>query len=234
MLGKNCCAQSSPDMSVQARWPHVPASPLQSVPLSMPLQQQADGVLPSKFGHASVDQSLAANRFSESQTSTTSDKNLNYPVATDATVTQLPDELGLVDPSSSNGTGVSAHSVVVMRSSSVNVNAETSKTEMAQNGSCSGSGQGTSNIKTQTSQHKSDISGQQYGHSSGYNYQRGGGASQKNSSGGEWNHRRSGFQGRNQPLGAEKNFHSSKMKQIYVAKQTPSGTSTGPAKGQGL
>ncbi|XP_024932079.2 uncharacterized protein LOC107424795 isoform X1 [Ziziphus jujuba] len=223
--------QSSPDMPVQARWPHVPASPLQSVPLSMPLQQQADGALPSKFGHASVDQSLAANRFPESQTSTISDKNRNYPVATDATVTQLPDELGLVDPSSSTGTGVSAQSVVA-RSSAVNVNADTSKTEMAQNGSSNGSGQ--SNIKTQFSQHKNNMSGQQYGHSSGYNYQRGGGASQKISSGGEWSHRRSGFQGRNQSLGAEKSFQSSKMKQIYVAKQTSSGTSTGPAKGQGL
>lgn len=214
-------------MSVQARWPHVPPSTLQSVPLSMPLQQQADGVLPPKFGHAStVDQSLTANRFSESRTSTPSDKNRNYPVATDATVTQLPDELGLVDPSSSTGTGVSAH-VVMPRSSSVNISADASKTDDAQNGSSNGSGQGTASNKFQPSQHKNNISAQQYGHSSGYNYQRGGGASQKNSMGAEWNHhRRSGFQGRNQSLGAEKSFHSSKMKQIYVAKQSSSGTST--------
>ncbi|XP_015168896.1 uncharacterized protein [Solanum tuberosum] len=55
--------QSSPEMPVQARWSHVPASPLHSVPISHPLQQQAEGVLPPKFGHGhSVDKSLNTNR----------------------------------------------------------------------------------------------------------------------------------------------------------------------------
>lgn len=211
-------------MSVQARWPHVPVTSLQSVPLSVPLQQQAD----SKLSRASpVDQSLTGNRFPESRNSTSSDKNRNYPVTTDATVTQLPDELGLVDPSSSTSNGVSAHNVV-SKSSSVSMNSDAGKSDVAQNGSSNVSGQSTSsNIKTQPSQHKSNNSGQQYGHSSGYSYHRGGGASQRNSSvGGEWTHRRTGFHGRNQSLGAEKGFHSSKTKQIYVAKQTSTGSST--------
>ncbi|XP_062102039.1 uncharacterized protein LOC133810364 [Humulus lupulus] len=215
--------QSSPDMSVQARWPHVPASSLQSVPLSMPLQQQAVAVLPSKL--IPVDQSLTGNRFPESRNTSSSDRNRNYPVTTDATVSQLPDELGLVNPSSTTGKGVSAHNVV-SKSSSVSMNSDTSKSDVAQNVSSSGSGQNTSsNVKSQPSQHKSNISGQQYGHSSGYNYHRGGGPSQRSSSAGEWTHRRPSFHGRNQSVGGEKSFHSSKMKQIYVAKQTS--TSTG-------
>ncbi|KAM6564342.1 hypothetical protein CsatB_024340 [Cannabis sativa] len=219
--------QSSADMSVQARWPHVPASSLQSVPLSMPLQQQTDTALPSKLTHASpVDQSLSGNRFPESRNTMSSDKNRNCPMATDASVTRLPDELGLVDPSSTTGKVVSAHNVA-SKGSSVSMNSDTSKPDVSQNVSSSGSGQNTtSNVKAQPAQHKSNISGQQYGHSSGYNYHRGGGVSQRNSSTGEWTHRRQGFHGRNQSVGGEKSFHSSKMKQIYVAKQTSTGSST--------
>ncbi|XP_024022745.1 uncharacterized protein LOC21386270 [Morus notabilis] len=220
--------QSSPDMSVQARWPHVPASSLQSVPMSMPLQQAADGVLPSKLSHpSSVDQSLNTNRFPGSRNSTPSDKNRSYPVTTDATVTQLPDELGLVDPSSSTSNGISTQNVVP-KSSSVSTSLDTGKSDVvAQNAISNVSGQNaSSNLKTQPSQHKNHISSHQYGHSSGYSYHRGGGASQRNNSAGEWTHRRMGFQGRNQSLGGEKGYHSSKMKQIYVAKQTSTGSST--------
>lgn len=214
-------------MSVQARWPHVPASSLQSVPLSMPLQQAADGVLPSKLSHPSpVDQSITASRFPDSRNSTPSDKNRSYPVTTDTTVTQLPDELGLVDPSSSTRNGVSAHDVIP-KSSSVSLSSDAGKSDVAQNVSSSVSGHNnSSNVKTQPLQHKNNISSQQYGHSSGYGYHRGGGASQRNNSAGEWTHRRMGFQGRNQSIGGEKGFHSSKPKQIYVAKQTSTGSAT--------
>ncbi|KAI7992716.1 V-type proton ATPase subunit a2 [Camellia lanceoleosa] len=41
--------QSAPDMSVQGRWSHVPASALHSIPLSLLLQQQEPGVLPSQW-----------------------------------------------------------------------------------------------------------------------------------------------------------------------------------------
>lgn len=211
--------QSSPDMPMQARWSHVPASPLHSVPLSLPLQQQADAALPSQFNQVpTIDHSLTASRFPESRTSTPSDGAHSFPVATDATVTQLPDELGLVDPSTSTCGGASTPSIATKSTI-----ADTVKTDAVKNGSSSQTA--SSGLKSQSSQQK-NLSGQQYNHSTGYNYQRGV-VSQKNGSGGEWSHRRMGFQGRNQTMGVDKNFPSSKMKQIYVAKQPTSGTSTG-------
>lgn len=214
-------SQSSPDLSVQARWQHVPASPLQSVPQSMPMQKLAEGALTSQFSHGpAVNQSLTANRFPDSRSSMPSDSSRNFPVPTDATVTQFPDELGLVDPGSSSGTGAQPQAVVTS-SSSVSTVADVGKTDLQARSSKISSGHGTNSVfKTQSSQHK------QYGHSSGYSYQRGGGVSQKNSSGAEWTHRRMGLQGRNQSLGAEKSFPPAKIKQVYVAKQTTSGTST--------
>lgn len=213
-------------MSVQARWSHVPAPPLQSVPMSMPLQRPTDGVLPSQFNHGtSADQSSASNRFPESRNSTPSDSSRNFQAATDATVTQLPEELGLVHASSSTCAGASTQSSAV-KTLSVSTAADAGKIETVQNGSSVGQNT-SSTFKPQPSQQK-NTSSQQYNNLSGYNYQRGSGVSQKNSSGGEWSHRRMGFHGRNQSFGAEKGFSPSKMKQIYVAKQTPSGTSTAP------
>ncbi|GLU20011.1 hypothetical protein SLE2022_362290 [Rubroshorea leprosula] len=216
--------QSSPVMSVPARWSHVPASPLQS----MPLQQHAEGAIPSQFNQGpSVDQSLTSNKFLEPQSSTPSDGSLKFPLAAAATVSQLPDELGLVEPSSSIFVGASTQSIAAKSSSLSEVSdTSTSKKTDVQNGNGSNSsGQHTSSaFKTNSSQQKNVSS--QYGNSSGYNHQRGGGVSQKNNSG-EWSHRRTAFQGRNQSFGGDKNFSSSKMKQIYVAKQQPtSGTGT--------
>ncbi|XP_057501319.1 LOW QUALITY PROTEIN: uncharacterized protein LOC130785214 [Actinidia eriantha] len=210
--------QSAPDMSVQGRWSHVPASPLHSVPLSLPLQQPEAGVLPSQFSHGHlVDQSLTANRFSESRTSTPSDSSRSFPVATDSTVTQFPDELGLVDSSSSTGAGASAQGAV-KKSFSGSTFADVGKTDTVQNvSSNNGNGQNRNAFKNQ--------SAQQFSHSTGYNYQRGG-VSQKNSTGSEWSHRRMGFHGRNHSPGAEKSYNPSKVKQIYVAKQNTSGNST--------
>ncbi|XP_050379280.1 uncharacterized protein LOC126796485 isoform X2 [Argentina anserina] len=212
----------SSDMSIQARWPHGPAAPPQSVPLSMPLQQQGDGMKFSQ-GHGSVDQALSGSRFPESRASAAFDNSRNFPVASDATVARFPDELGLVDPSSSGSTGASTRSVGT-KSSALSTSGDASKTDVDQNlssSSVSGQNNTSSNVKSQPSQHKNNTSNQQYGHSS--YYQRSG--SQKNSSGGEWPHRRMGFHGRNQSIGAEKSFPS-KMKQVYVAKQTPGGNST--------
>lgn len=197
--------QSAPEMSVQGRWSHLPAPPLHSVPLSHPLQQPEAGVLlPSQFSH--THQSLTANRFSESRTSTPSDGSRSFPVAPDSAAAQFSDERGLLDSSSSTSGGGG------VKSSSGSTFAEVGKTESLQN--VNSSGHNTNVFKN---------------HSTGYNYQRGGGVvSQKNSSGVEWSqHRRMGFQGRNQSLGAEKSYPpSSKMKQIYVAKQTTGGNSS--------
>ncbi|XVE82790.1 hypothetical protein DITRI_Ditri16bG0033800 [Diplodiscus trichospermus] len=216
--------QSAPDMSVQARWSHVPASPLQSVTPSMQLQQQTEGVLPSQFSQGPVDQSLASNRFTESQTSTPSDSSRKLPVATDATISQLPDELGLVEPSSSAIAAASAQHVV--KSLPITPVAGAGRTDVQNGGDSNSSGQNTNHAsKAQSSRPKNVSSSQQYSNSSGYNHHRGSGVAQKSSSG-EWTHRRMGFQGRNQSMGGDKNFLASKMKQIYVAKQTNSGTST--------
>lgn len=213
-------------MSVQAHWSNVTAAPHQPVSISMSLQQQPDGVLPPQYNHGPpVDQSSNANRFSESRTSTPSDSSRNFHAASDATVTQLPDELGLVDSSSSTGPGTSTQNVVA-KSLSLSTITDAGKIDIVQNSSSSES-VGQNNIaafKPQSSQQK-NTSSQQYSNSSGYSYQRGSGISQKNSSGGEWSHRRMGFHGRNQSFSAEKGFAPSKMKQIYVAKQTTSGTS---------
>jgi len=207
-------------MSVQARWPHVPNSQL---PLSMPLQQ-LEGVQTSQFSHGpSVDQPLNGKRFTGSRASTSSDGDRSFPRTADVNVNQLPDELGLVE--TSNSTANKTAQSVVNKTPSVIPITEAVKVDV-QNGSGNNSNNqnASSSFKSQPSQ-QINISAQQSDHSSGHtNYQRGG-VSQRNNSGGEWSHRR-GYQGRNQSLGSDKNFSSTKVKQIYVAKQTISGAST--------
>jgi hypothetical protein len=192
--------------------------------VSKPLQQ-AEGVpASSHFNHSlPVDQPLAANRFSGSRTTTPPDNRQNFPAATDCTVSQLPDELGLVD-SITTSVGTSTQSIGA-KSTSPSTIPEAGKTDVMQNDrASSGSGQNSrSALKTKPS-HQKNTSAQHYNYS-GYNYQRGGGESQKNSSGAEWSHRRMAYQGRNQTLGTEKNYPPSKTKQIYVAKQTATGRS---------
>ncbi|KAJ8567250.1 hypothetical protein K7X08_019458 [Anisodus acutangulus] len=209
--------QSSPEMPVQARWSHVPASPLHSVPISHPLQQQAEGALPSKFGHGhSVDQSLNTNRFLESHPPEASDGTPSFTVATDANAAQL----GLGDSSKLGATGGSAQSLV-SKSSSGCANADIRKNDALRNGvsNCS-KDQGVSGFKTQTQQKNASA---QQNQTAGHNYHRGGVMSQRSVAGNDWSHRRMGFHGRNQSLGA---VPSTKLKQIYVAKQTLSGTTT--------
>ncbi|KAL3526774.1 hypothetical protein ACH5RR_011430 [Cinchona calisaya] len=215
--------QSASDISVQARWSHVPASALHSVPLSRPLQQ-GEGVPPSQFGHTHpIDQSLNV-RFSESRTSTPSTSGPSFTVAAEVNASQLPDELGLVGSSRSTIAGASTQSAV-SQSASASVTADAGTSNLRTGGSNSSEGHSTSGFKTRSSQQK-NLSAQQ-SYSAGYNYPRGGsGTSHRNNAGNEWPHRRMGFHGRNQSFGSEKGLPSSKMKQIYVAKQTTSGTST--------
>lgn len=213
--------QSSPEMPVQARWSHVPASPLHSVPISHPSQQQAEGALPPKFGHShSVDKSLNTNRFLEPHPPEASDGTPSFTVATVANAAQFPVEIGLGDSSKSGATGGSAQSLA-SQSSSGCANADTGKIDALRNGvSNSGKDQGVSGYKTQSQQKNAPA---QQNQTAGYNYHRGGGMSQRNMAGNDWSHRRMGFHGRNQSLGA---VPSTKVKQIYVAKQTLSGTKT--------
>ncbi|XP_010270022.1 PREDICTED: uncharacterized protein LOC104606489 [Nelumbo nucifera] len=232
--------QSSPDMSVQARWSHVPASPLQSIPLSMPSQQQqTESTLPTQFNHGlAVEQSSTGNGFHEPHSSSPPDSR-SFPVTTEATATQFPDELGLMDPSNTSTTRVSSSRPVSFSSSNENAKAQSVVTKSSSRNAVANAGDGgasnnssnTSNsgrqsvnsvFKAQTSQQQTS-SNHQYLHHAGYLDQRG--VSQKVGSGGEWSHRRMGFQGRNQSSGTEKNLASSKIKQIYVAKAATSGTS---------
>ncbi|KAL4343610.1 hypothetical protein HN51_061889 [Arachis hypogaea] len=212
--------QPSTDMSVQARWPHVPNSPLSSIPLSMPMQQQ-EGVQTSQFNHGpSVDQPLNIQRFTNSRTSTPSEGDRSFPRAAD--VNQLPDELGLVD--ASNPTAAKAEQNVVNKTPSL-INIADAGEVSSQNGKGSNSNnQGASSaFKSQPSQQ--NISTLHYDNSSGHGHYQRGTVSQRNSSGGEWSHRR--YQGRNQTMGTtDKSFPSSKVKQIYVAKQTIGGASS--------
>ncbi|KAL2528527.1 hypothetical protein Fot_21128 [Forsythia ovata] len=216
--------QSAPDLSVQVRWPHLPASPLHSLPLSRPLQQHADAVLPSQVsrGH-SIDQSLNVIRFSESRISTPSENDPTFSVAADTNIAQFPAELGLVDSLRSINSGTSAQ-IGIDQSSSGSATAESSKTDVLKNGVDKNSKhQSTNSLKTQPFPQK-NASARQI-NSSAYNYQRGGGMSQRNNAGNEWSYRRMGFHGRNLSAGAEKGALGTKMKQIYVAKQTASGSS---------
>ncbi|KAK8685942.1 hypothetical protein V6N13_124973 [Hibiscus sabdariffa] len=200
--------QSTPDMSVQGLWSHVPASALPPVTPLLPLQQQAESVPPSEFGQGPpVDKSLGAGKLPETHTSTPSDSNSKFPATTDATVTLLPDELGLVEPSTSTIAATSAQHV--SKSLSLSEVTDTGNTDVQNGGNMKSNCQSTiSGVKAPSSQN--------YSNSSGHSHQRGSGVSQKNWSG-EWSHRRMGFQGRNQSVGGDKYV---KVKQIYVAKQT--------------
>lgn len=214
-------------MAVQARWSQVPASPLHPVPMSLPLQQQTEAITgPSQFsshvGH-SIDQStFPPNRLSESQPSNPS---LAYPVVRDSTITHFPDEFGLVD---SSGPSSSATSAPVTVS---HISSGTTKNNNNSGGSVEFKNQHQP-VKTSSSQHYNN------NHAGGYGYQRGGlGVSPKNKPvGGQWAHRRPGFHGRyhhQQSMGADKGFPSStKVKQIYVAKQPgPGGSGSGSGSG---
>ncbi|XP_076952629.1 uncharacterized protein LOC143626407 [Bidens hawaiensis] len=220
--------QTAPDdMVVQARWSHILASPLHPVPVSLPLQQQTEAITgPSQFsshvGHP-VDQStFPPNRLSEPQPSNSS---VAYPVVRDSTITHFPDEFGLVDSSGPSSSATSAPVTVSHISSGTTTNNNTS-----------GSGVEFKNqhqpVKTSSSQHYSN------NHAGGYGYQRGGlGMSPKNKPfGGQWAHCRPGFHGRyhhQQSMGTDKGFPSStKVKQIYVAKQPgPGGSGSGSSMG---
>lgn len=216
--------QPSTEMSVQARWPHVPNSQLPSIPLSMPLPQQ-EGVQTSQFSHGPpVDQPSNVKRFTGSQASTSSDGDRNFSRPAEVNVNRLPDELGLVDTSNSTVAKTSTKSAVNKAPSVIPMTDAIKVDVQNGNGSNSNNQNASSSFKSQPSQ-QGNISTQQSDHPSGYtNYQRGG-VSHRNSSGGESSHRR-GYQGRNQSMGADKNFPSTKVKQIYVAKQSISGAST--------
>ncbi|KAH6760297.1 hypothetical protein C2S51_017246 [Perilla frutescens var. frutescens] len=207
---------TAPDLPVQARWGHIPASPLHSVSVSRPLQPQLEGALPSQTNHGhSIDKSLTANRFTESRTPTPSDNGPSFTVAAETKVAPFPMELGLVD-SMRSSTASSGQSAV--QSLTGSANAESGKTDTIDSGK---QHQSASSVKSQFS--KKNLSTQQGNNATGLYYQRGH-VSQRNNTGNELPHRRMGFHGRG---GVDRSFPPpSKMKQIYVAKQTTTGSSS--------
>ncbi|XP_058089450.1 uncharacterized protein LOC131236331 isoform X2 [Magnolia sinica] len=221
--------QSSAEIPVQARWSHVPASPLHSIPPSMPLQKQAEGGLPSQFNHGLPVESSTGKRFHEPRSSAPADNCRNFHVAADSS--QLPDELGLVDPSSTGAPHAptsrpASYSATNGNNKVQSLTKSSSRSTVgsANESSLGGGGSSSSSSQSMSSSFKNQPT-QQYLHPIGYTDQRGG-LSHKIGSGGEWHHRRMGFQGRNQTSGTDKNFAVSKMKQIYVAKPATSGTPT--------
>ncbi|KAI3864185.1 hypothetical protein MKX03_015625 [Papaver bracteatum] len=243
--------QPPTDVPVQARWSHVPASHLHSVPLSVPLQQ-GEGGLPPQFSHGlCMDQSIV-NRFHDAcSVAPPQDICRNFPVSNSATIAaQFPDELGLVDPAISTGSHILNGSRTTSFSSSntsfcsTNSNSEvhnivsknSSRINAGNNGVDGGVHNGSNN-QNMDSAHKNQFSThhhqnsthQQYLHpTSGYsNLDQREKVSLSSGSGGEWSNRRmGGFQGRNQSSRVDnKNYNALKTKQIYIAKTTTSGTS---------
>ncbi|XP_021752271.1 uncharacterized protein LOC110717802 isoform X3 [Chenopodium quinoa] len=215
---------SSPDVSVHPRWSHVQSSPIHTMPQSMALQQQAEGVMPSQSSHASADHhSLNASGFSKTQTSSSLEDGRSFSMSTNAAASQFPNELGLVNPPVSIGSeALALHMGSNSRSGDpVKVDACAEGSGSQRNPHVGASA--PNKAQAQMSKQKNPSAQQQYNH-----YQRGGG--QKNSSGAEWSSRKMGFHGRNHSSGGERGFPPTKVKQIYVAKQNnTSGTGTGTA-----
>ncbi|KAK9112785.1 hypothetical protein Scep_020304 [Stephania cephalantha] len=226
--------QPSPDIPVQARWPHVPASPIHSVPLSMPLQQESG--FPSQFSHASSVDQMTGSMFREQRSSAPQDGGRNLNVVTDASVTQFPDELGLVDTSNvptsralTSKPALYSSTVGNVRSQSVigKITPKSTGASVAESGLLANSSNSmnsnqvaSSALQTQSQQQNLSIQ-QQYIHPPAHSDHRIIGTHHKVGSGGERSQRRmGGFHSRNQSSGQEKKLAPAKVKQVYVAKTT--------------
>lgn len=222
-------------MPVQARWSHLPAPPLHSVPLSVPLQQYpVDQAAAAQFSPAMPpDPSAADGRFShEPRPSRPMDQSINFSAAAAAAAAavvaggpRFPDELGLVETSQTIGSSsqVSRHGAYAPPSRN------NGKGPGAQRSSVrdSAAGSAGSTMKPQAFQPPPPLAAQQYIQGIGYGDQRAGSLpAQKVGSGGEWYRRQGLHHGKNQPSGTEKSFTPAKVKQIYVAKPAAAGAPT--------
>ncbi|XP_031377402.1 uncharacterized protein LOC116192858 isoform X2 [Punica granatum] len=200
--------QSSAEVPVHARWSPLPSSTLQSVAMSVPMQQQTEGMLlplspqyPNNNNNNAlppVDQSVATNR--------PADGSRDFPIAatTDSTATQLPDELGLLeDPS---GPSSSRPSKQVGAASKRSADSGNTGAQNNNNNQIGNSASAPLSNRPRNSQH--------YGGSS---------TSSSSVYSNNYHRRGAGFQGggRNHSFGVDKGYSSStsRVKQIYVAKQ---------------
>lgn len=198
--------QSSADVSMQGRWSHIPIPPIHSLPLPVPLQQHQVEGMPTQFGRNPP----GDNRFHDARVATASNANRSASAPQNSSL-QFPNELGLVEPPSNTPIDNKASRP---SGTSDNKGVNTSK----------------SSARTMTNTGESGSNGNNRGQVMGSTPKatdhRGSGVSQKAASGGEW-HRRTGYQGRNQPSGSDKSFPSSKVKQIYVPKSQTGNSVTG-------
>uniref|UniRef100_A0A0D9VUW1 BAT2 N-terminal domain-containing protein n=1 Tax=Leersia perrieri TaxID=77586 RepID=A0A0D9VUW1_9ORYZ len=222
--------QSSTDIQMQPCWPHMPVAPLHTVPLSVPLQQHPmDGTAAPQFVHnVQVDNKVSTNnRYQEPHSVSVVPNAENSKSFPNATAAQFTDELGLVEQpasSSSNAQTVQPSFVragmisnevpnsakVMGRSNTPNVNPG-----IATGVTSNSNGSQVANMPSKPHQ-SSSSSGQQYQHQVN-NQDRRARVAQKTGAANEWQ-RRSGYQGRNQNSGSDKNLGTGRMKQIYVAK----------------
>ncbi|XP_031492216.1 uncharacterized protein LOC116258907 [Nymphaea colorata] len=226
--------QPSADLSVQARWSHIPAPPVHSFPpagMSMPSQQAEVLPPPQQFNHATA-MEPNGRRFDEDRPSKPSEGSKTF--STNDAASQFPDELGLNDASSSGPLPASKP----ISYGTVNIKVQGNGKILSRTGnfgegsgihdssnSSSAASHGTqspTSFRPQTTQPQTS-SAQQYVNPIGHLEQKGRGGTQKVGSGSEWS-RRPGFTGRSHAGGGDKNF-TAKMKQIYVAKPASNGTS---------
>lgn len=218
-------------MSMSARWPQVTSAPIQSVPSPMPLKQPVEGSVPQQFNHGFVVDPTGGKNSQESQTVNPVDGKGKMPTSSGST--QFPDDLVLLDSTSTTNAVVFSSSSRPSSRNSLNnpgnrvpSSSHTDDKTTASLGSSSSSSNVSQNVALPV---KVTAPSHQQTRSVAYSVQRMNGSLQKVSSAGEWN-RRVGYQGRNQNVGADKNFSgSTKVKQIYVAKQSiaTGSTSTG-------
>ncbi|KAL9241561.1 hypothetical protein vseg_015662 [Gypsophila vaccaria] len=195
--------QSSTDMPIHPRWPHVQASSDPTIPQPAPSQQRAEVTVPSQFSHGSSHPSATTNGFSKPQTSQLVD-GCSFSVDPNTGTPSVPSASEDSTPNAGNNSRFedSGTNDVIMGGSVSKRNSQAAI---------------SASHKAQPA-HQKNSSG--YGH-----YQRG--AGQKNGSGADWSNRKMGFRGRNYSSGGDRTFApTTKVKQIYVAKQSTSGTST--------
>uniref|UniRef100_A0A0D3FJG2 BAT2 N-terminal domain-containing protein n=1 Tax=Oryza barthii TaxID=65489 RepID=A0A0D3FJG2_9ORYZ len=222
--------QSSTDIQMQPCWPHMPVAPLHTVPLSVPLQQHPmDGTAAAQFVHnIQVDNKASSNnRFQEPSASVVpADNSKNIP---NASATQFTDDLGLVEQPASTSSNAQTVQPSFARvgmisnevPNSAKVMGRSSNTPNVNPGIATGvSNSNGSQVASMPSKphQSSSSSGQQYQHQVN-NQDRRSRVTQKTGAVNEWQ-RRSGYQGRNQNSGSDKNLGTGRMKQIYVAKSS--------------
>lgn len=220
--------QSSSDIPVQARWPHIPISLVNNVPMAVQMDHShINGGMTSQNDCSKQTDLSTENRFPESRSLATSDCNRKFTIPADPVVlfhrevnscssSSLQPRRHFYGSSSGNSS----------KGSGVSINLGGNGGSSSENGVVKVSSSSKSTAGTKAS--RTTSSSKKHLHPIGHSDHRARLASPYDAgSGNEW-HRRTGSHGRNHHiLGSDKNAHSSsKVKQVYVAKQPTSGSAT--------